>query len=353
MPTLGVVEGFFGPLWSWSQREALLAILAPAGYSRYLYAPKGDAALRRHWDAPYTETWLGQIAKFATVCRSLNVEFGIGVSPYALANDLSRERLRVLTDRLRTLSSIGVSRFAILFDDMETDANALAKTQLDIVEAATAAVPNAKFIVCPSYYSDDIVLDRVFGERPSAYLDDLGRHLDPAIEVFWTGPEVCARQISATHLARVAETLRRKPTLWDNYPVNDGPRMSTQLHLRGFTGRDAAVSDLIAAHFINPALQPMLSAIPALTLVDVYAMGSRYDYAESFQEAAQRVAGTALARALREDLLAMHDTGLHRLGEKALALRAKYETFDHDVAREVVAWLNGAYAVSAELVQTQ
>lgn len=352
-PALGIVEGFFGPLWSWADRERLLRTLASAGYTRYVYAPKGDAALRRAWDAPFAARWLADIGGFAACCAAFGVEFGVGISPYGLQGDPSDEKLAIFRDRLRELAALDIARLAVLFDDMETSGDALARAQIKIVHTAINAVPSAKFIMCPSYYSDDIVLDRVFGARPSRYLEDLGRELDAAVEIFWTGPEVCSRQISASHLQRIGETLRRKPTLWDNYPVNDGPRMSTQLHLRGFTGRDARIGSCIAAHMINPALQPVLSAIPALTLVDVYALGDRYDYAESFAAAALKVAGDGLAQALREDLLAMQDTGLHRLGEKIEALRSKYAAFDHPAAREVLKWLDGSYAVSAEVVQTQ
>ena len=80
---------------------------------------------------------------------------------------------------------------------------------------------------------------RVFGRRPDHYLEELGTRLDPSIDVFWTGEEVCARALGVGHLARVAGQLGRKPVLWDNYPVNDGKRMSQFLHLRAFTGRPA------------------------------------------------------------------------------------------------------------------
>jgi hyaluronoglucosaminidase len=352
-PTLGVIEGFFGPLWSWAEREALVSTLAPAGYVRYVYAPKGDFALRRAWEEDYSDEWLSALATFANHCKKNGVEFGVGISPYGLQNGLTDARLKRLRDQLRTLQRIGVERFAILFDDMDASADALAATQLKIVDAAIAGVPDANLIVCPSYYSDDIVLDRVFGERPAGYLEMLGRSLDSRIEIFWTGAEVCSRQFGAAHLQRVADVLHRKPTLWDNYPVNDGPRMSNHLHLRGFTGRSALDAPHTAAHMINPALQPTLSAIPALTLADVYARGDEYDYAQSLQRALKQVAGDALGECLREDLIALQDTGLDRLGARRDALAQKYARFDHPAAIEVCAWLADAYAVSAEQVQTQ
>ena len=94
----------------------------------------------------------------------------------------------------------------------------------------------------------------------------------------WTGEEVCAREFSPGHLARVAGQLRRKPFLWDNYPVNDGARMSQHLHLRAFTGRPASIAPHIAGHGINPASQPVLSRIPALTLAESYRAGDFYEY---------------------------------------------------------------------------
>jgi hypothetical protein len=35
------------------------------------------------------------------------------------------------------------------------------------------------------------------------YLEDLGAGLDPRVEIMWTGEEVCAREFSPGHLARV------------------------------------------------------------------------------------------------------------------------------------------------------
>lgn len=352
-PPLGIVEGFFGPQWSWSERLAVLERVATAGYSRYIYAPKSDRALRREWDSPYRGEWVAEVASFGRACKRLGVEFGVGISPYGLQDSPHETQLATFRGQIAALASLGVDRIAILFDDMDGIGDDLASIQLRIIDAATRAHSNAKFIVCPSYYSDDIVLDRVFGERPTRYLETLGEALDPSIEIFWTGPEVCSRQISRSHLESIAERLRRAPSLWDNYPVNDGPRMSSQLHLRAFTGRDAANASLIAAHMINPALQPTLSLIPALSLAALYAEGERYDYASAFESATQAIVGAPLALALREDLLAFQDAGLLRLGARRSELREKYAGFDHPAAREIVAWLDGSYAVSAEEVQTQ
>ena len=198
-----------------------------------------------------------------------------------------------------------------------------------------------------------MVLDRVFGQRPANYLDDLGRRLDPAVQVFWTGEEVCARAFSPGHLQEVAQRLRRKPLLWDNYPVNDGPRMSRFLHLRGFTGRPASIASHVAAHAVNPALQPHLSCIPALTLVDSYKQGDRYAYMAAFRAAARTIVGDDLAQLLEADLLSLQDSGLDHLGDRAARLRARWAAHAHPAAQEIVAWLDGANAITNEELLTQ
>ena len=56
---------------------------------------------------------------------------------------------------------------------------------------------------------------------------------------------------------------------------------------------------------------------------------------------------------LQEDLIALADVGLDRLGARRERLLERYAPIDHPAAREVVAWLEGGYSISNEAVQTQ
>lgn len=353
-PDLGIVEGFYGRNWSWDERRAVMRLLQPHGYGFYLYAPKADAHLRRQWQEPYPAAGATELARFAADCRAAGVRFGIGLSPFEIWSNFDGPAQGALADRLALFVDLGADDVGLLFDDMQGDRPDLAERQAEVVAFAQARAGGSRLIVCPSYYSDDPVLDRVFGARPDAYLETLGESLAPEVAIFWTGEEVCSRQFSAGHLARVAAQLRRKPFLWDNYPVNDGPRMSPHLHLRGFTGRPASIAPHIAAHAINPALQPMLSCIPALTLAMSYDRGDAYEYGAAFLEAARAVAGAEIAALLQADLLGLQDAGLGGMtDERKARLRDKYAALDHPCAREVVEWLDGRYGVSAEEVATQ
>lgn len=150
------------------------------------------------------------------------------------------------------------------------------------------------------------------------------------------------------HLTRVAGQIRRKPLLWDNYPVNDGPRLSPFLHLRAFTGRSAAIADQIAGHAINPALQPVVSRIPALTLADSYLLGDSYEYRKAFIRAAIQVLGPDLAGLVESRLSAFQDVGLEHLGGGVARLKPRFASIDHPGAREIVAWLDGAWTITRE-----
>jgi hyaluronoglucosaminidase len=350
---LGIIEGFYGRPWTWQQRADNITFLAPHGYRFYLYAPKADTHLRRHWMQPHPADVAAELAALGAHCRRKGVRFGVGLSPYEIYLGFDDAAREALAAKLAFFDEIGADDVAILFDDMRGDVPGLAAMQVEIVHWARERTRASRLIVCPSYYTDDPVLDRVFGTRPDGYVEELGRDLDPAIEIFWTGEEVCSRQISAGHIDRVTEQLRRRPFLWDNYPVNDGQRMSQYLHLRAFTGRPATLDGRIAAHGVNPALQPTLTRIPMLTLPMSYEQADAYQYSSAFLRAAVEVAGETLAEKLRDDLLILQDIGLDRLGEKEAPLRERYGAETHDAAREIIDWLDGGYRITDEIVRTQ
>lgn len=342
IPELGVIEGYFGEPWSHDGRRNVLAQLKRLGYFFFHYAPKADDFLRRRWRERHPDAATAELAELAAHCRSLGMRFGVGLSPFELYRDYSGAAKAGFLAKVRALDEIGLDDLAILFDDTRGDVPDLAAKEADIVHAAMAATRATRVVTCPTYYSDDRVLDGLFGERPAGYLEELGRRLDPRVGVYWTGEEVCAREYRPGHLDRVAEALRRKPILWDNYPVNDGPRMSRCLHLRGFTGRPGEIAPHLAAHAINPALQPHLTLIPAATLVASYREGAGYCYMRAFREASRALAGPELAAMLEDDLLALQDEGLERLGADRERLRSRYAAVDHPMAAEVVRWLDGA-----------
>ncbi|MFI4934515.1 MAG: beta-N-acetylglucosaminidase domain-containing protein [Caulobacterales bacterium] len=350
---LGVIEGYYGTPWTWAERQDQARFLAAHGYGFFLYAPKADPFLRRRWREDHPADEAVAMKAMAACCREVGMRFGVGLSPYEVYRDFNDEAQAALARKLKFFDAVGVEELAILFDDMAADQPDLAETQIRIIDWTAERTGAAMVTVCPTIYTDDPLLERAFGAAPADYLDKLGAALDPAIRLFWTGEEVCSREYSPGHLTRIAERMRRKPLLWDNYPVNDGPLMSPFLHLRAFTGRPAAIGPHLAGHAINPCLQPTLFRIPALTLAESYALGEAYEYGRAFEHAAALVLGPELAKTVRGHLYSFQNYGLDRLDNGGARLRARYEGVDHPAAREILAWLGGAYRITREMIEAQ
>jgi hyaluronoglucosaminidase len=352
-PELGLIEGRFGRIWDATERGHVVETLAEAGYGFYHYGPKADRRLRRDWRHAQDAAHADLLARLSADVRGAGMRFGIALTPVGSTHPFDAETKADLIRRVADLDAIGIDDLVILFDDLRGDMPDLAARQAEVVNVCTGVTRATRVYTCPTYYSDDPVLDMVFGARAATYLPDLGRRLDPAIQVYWTGEEVCAKAIEPAHLKRVAGELGRPVCLWDNWPVNDGARMSRFLHLRAFTGRSADAAHHVTGHAINPALQAHLGCIPALTLPMVYAHGQDYSYGAALDMAAQRLLGRDFATMLRQDLPALQDVGLERLGARANRLRGRYAAVDHPAAREIVRWLDGADLMTDDEVQTQ
>lgn len=354
IPELGIIEGYFGRAWSWKCRASVVERLAPSGFSFFHYAPKIDNKLRRDWRQLHDRDAATEIARFREFCQNHGVRFGVGITPYGTQLEFDDAARKAMKAKLAQFDSWGIDDLAILFDDMRGDLPDLAVRQAEVARFIFDHSKAGRFFFCPSYYSFDPKLDAVFGQRPERYLEVLGQMLDPAVAIYWSGEEVCSPEIGAAHLQDVAGIIGRKVALWDNYPVNDGPRMSQYLHLRAFTGRASNIGSEISHHAINPASQPILGCIPAMTLAMLYAQGGQYRYSAAFMDAATAVCGERTAKMLQDDLLSLQQTGLDRMTDRKKAeLRSRYADCDNIASAEILDWLDGGYGITGEMLRTQ
>lgn len=338
---LAIVEGFYGREWSWQQRQANLLFLAAHGFTEYLYAPKGDRYLRQQWSQSWPSSQANEISRLAKLADENGVVFSIGLSPLAYGQ-ASKPGESELLARVESIISLGIKRIYLLFDDMRGDDPGLAKKQAAIIHAVLNQFPGISLGFCPSYYSDDPVLDKLFGQRPESYLEQLGELIDPEVGIFWTGEKVCSSSYSVEHISRVERQLKRKPLLWDNYPVNDGQKLCTHLHLMPFNNRPAALAEHLSAHFANPMNQALLSRIPLLTLPAVYS-GNRFEAKALFKEAMPGASEKETELLLR-DYIFFTEHGLTAMqAAQQEKLKNEYADIDGDYAREVYDWLDGRY----------
>ncbi|KGE03576.1 beta-N-acetylglucosaminidase domain-containing protein [Pseudohaliea rubra] len=335
----GAIEGFYGRPWSAAERWQLVTDVGDLGLDAYLYAPKADAHLRRRWSLPWPAAETAALERLAGHARSSGVMLGLGLSPFKLYEDYGPSARRKLQVRVRQLDDLGAALLAILFDDMPGDTLDLAARQGEIVADVAAWSRAERLLVCPTYYSDDPVLDRVFGPRPDAYREALGAALPPGAGIFWTGPEVCAPAISGADLAAASSAFRRPLTLWDNWPVNDGAKRSLHLYLGPPPQRGGALGAHCAGHLCNAMNQPALS-LPALAgLAELHGR-----IASAAQWLEERL-GPSVAAALAEDAPLFEARPRDQLdrGERR-RLRERYAALPGSAPRELLAWLDGAWA---------
>ncbi len=338
-PLRGVIEGFYGSPWPAEARSLYAAWLAELGLNCYLYAPKADPYLRRAWTEHWPEDEWCMLRNLAERHRRAGIMFGIGLSPFSLYADYSpaqRSRLRAKIERLNALDA---PFLAILFDDMPGNQMDLAARQADIVNDCLAWSCAERVAVCPTYYSYDPVLERVFGTRPAAYWRDLGAAIPGEVDIFWTGEKVCADAVPASTLNVINAELRRPVMLWDNYPVNDGADRSRHLYLEPPPARDADnLRTVSRGHLCNGMNQPWLT-LPALA-----GLAALYDATVDRHNWLADTLGDVTYSRLRRDAGRFRERKREQLLEDdGQALQQVYGALGTPAAREVVAWLRGDY----------
>lgn len=345
----GVIEGFFGRAWSWEDRKNYAQFLARHQYDFYIYAPKSDKYLRREWQQDWPAEIKNSLFELRQAYRNQQINFGIGLSPHEIYLDYSHKQPHNQRDqlikRIKEINQLEPDILCILFDDMRGDIPGLAQIQIDIAHQAAEASTAKKIIFCPTYYSFDPVLEKVFGQMPEDYWQTFSVHLDKQIDMFWTGEKVCSTHYTTSHIETVTELLGRKPFLWDNYPVNDSAIKSNLLQLRAFDQNHRSLNGKLAGHAINPMNQPWLSQLPLASLPIAYNNPTTYNPELAFIQAAKNLCGEKLALQLQKNLPLLQDSGLKYLSDdEKKELRSIYSEYTNNhYAQEIIDWLDGEY----------
>jgi len=334
----GVIEGFYGVPWSFDTRLAYADYLAQLGLNTSIYCPKADPYLRKRWQEHWPDRDWDQLLKLSQAHRERGVQWGVGLSPFALYRDYGSAQRQQLKAKLEQLAQLEAPLLAILFDDMPGDMKDLGARQAEIVADVCRWTPDSRVLVCPTYYSFDPVLEKHFGSMPDNYWPSLGRELPREAGIFWTGNRVCSESVSAGDIQAINHALGRPVVLWDNYPVNDGAVRSNNLYCHAPEGRDPAMAPLLEGHLSNPMNQGLLS-LPA-----VAGLASLYDKHDGDERWLSQVLGSDTWSRLRQDRDLFRYQGLKGTSEdKRQELACCYDQLSGAAACEVAAWLRGEY----------
>jgi len=207
----GVIEGFYGNPWTQEQRLDHIQFIGRHGMNTFVYGPKDDPLVRRRWREPYDEAALARLGQVVAVASDAGIDVVYAISPGLSVRYSSAADLAVLLAKLDQVGSLGVTRFALLLDDLppdlahEEDRAAypdLATAHAAFAGAVAAALgPERDLVVCPLVYH---------GRGDEPYLATLAAALaafaTAADEAGETG-ETDRLHAEATALRGLAETL--------------------------------------------------------------------------------------------------------------------------------------------------
>ena len=250
----GVLEGFYGRPWTWDERIEVSQFCAARGMTHYVYAPKDDPKQRHAWREPYTEA---ELDEFRRVAAEGGLALGCSVSP-GLDIDYRSDRDRtVLMAKIDQYVGAGAGLISLQFDDIPH------RPELGIEHADITTwvhrelAGRAILTMCPVEY---------VGWDRTPYLDAIADGLPEDVPICWTGRYVVNDAITVEDAERRAAVLGgRKPSLWDNYPVNDG-YMADQLFLGPLRGREDGLEDACDGLMFNALVQPRAGTLPLASI---------------------------------------------------------------------------------------
>jgi len=225
----GYIEGYYGRLLDWRDRNRLLGGVAAAGMTSYFFAPKEDVRHRQFWRQPYEKAWQAEFTQFAATAAAKNIHLIAGVAPgldFDFASlDASTDQkndFTILVAKSRQFLANGASMIALLMDDIAADFEARSGSFTN-EGRAHAALANrlglaidAAIIIVPRIYADSLITPD--DTQSFTYLEQFVGHLDPQHQVVYCGDDIVAPRPfgdAGGHLDPASIII------WDNFYAND------------------------------------------------------------------------------------------------------------------------------------
>ena len=325
-PVRGYIEGFYGKPWSHESRKSVMVLMAKNRMNTVYYAPKDDEYHRELWREKYPDAELERLKELVDTASEYHMDFYWCLAPGLSMKYSDDAEFAALLDKTKQLYSIGVRRFGLLLDDiseeLEYDGDRArygetVNAHIDLIERYYSALQSVdcsiRLTVCPTVYH---------GKGDEYYISKLGRNVSPFVSVFWTGRDICSRELTSFEALRFIEGTHHKPLYWDNYPVNDCS-MFNEMHISPIINRDADLYKYSEGIISNCMEYAECSKIPLITVADYLWDSEGYNPQISWENAIRQVVGCENA----ESFIIFADH-LYTSCLKDANSRRMYEAFD-------------------------
>ena len=251
----GYIEGYYGRLLNWEERNRIIDKLSKNKMNFYFYAPKEDDKHRLNWKTNYNIDWKNEFQKFCKNAQINKIKVIIGLSPglnfdfqdFQTKKNQNKDSqdFKILINKSIDLLKYGAAEIAILFDDIPNNFRLTYGTGFS-EGRIHAELTNqlSKILKKPIYVVPRIYADQLIDEDKN-YLLDYGTNINKDNITFYSGKDIVSKKFNKNTLNKIKKIIPTKIVIWDNFYANDYcPR---RLFLGPFTGR-SEVNDIM----INP-----------------------------------------------------------------------------------------------------
>lgn len=262
--------------WPWETRGQLLLFAARHQLDHYLYAPDDDPYRAARWQEPYPPHQAHALRDFISQARQLFVSVIYGLQPDL--DPKGESDLKALEAKCRWVLEAGAEGIALFCDAGRQSAEEWARFAHRLLTRLRAIHPQAGLWMGLSSPPSE-----------GSPLQGLARALDPEIKLLWTGPQPVNSRLTAEMVRAFANTVGRKPWLWENYP--DNRFAPWRLFLGPYEGRESGLAQHLRGVTAVPMQQPLASQIPLATIADFLWDPTGYDPEVAWKRALQEVGG--------------------------------------------------------------
>ncbi len=240
----GYIEGFYGKPWKASQRLEMMECMALFGENTHYYAPKDDPYHRALWRELYPEKEADGLKALIEKADSLYIALHYCIAPGLNMCYSSEEDMEALFAKTRQLYSMGIRNFGLLLDDIpfglyfDEDKKRFGNTcaaHAYVVsryyEFLQGLSSDTGLTVCPTAYH---------GKATEPELIDFAVNIPKDVSIFYTGSDICSKELTCREAETFFENTGHKPLYWDNYPVNDA-EMFMEMHIGPVIGRESGL----------------------------------------------------------------------------------------------------------------